>query len=68
MKTSSILLAAAMFAASGMAVAANQDAAKPAVSTAAAAPAKAATHHRHHKAHKANKAAAKATAKADPAK
>ena len=68
MKTSSILLVAAMFAASGMAVAASQDTAKPAAPTAAAAPAKAATNARHHKAHKANKAAAETAAKTDPAK
>jgi hypothetical protein len=55
MKTTSILLVAAMFAASGMAVAATQDTAKPAaVPTTAMAPA-AAHHHRHHKHHKHHK-------------
>lgn len=60
MKTLSILLVAAMFAASGMAVAASQtDTAKPATSTAvvpAAAHHKAHKHHKHHKATKATKA------------
>ncbi|MEO6227438.1 MAG: hypothetical protein ABIO61_06235 [Thermomonas sp.] len=68
MKTTSILLVAAMFAASGMAVAANKDAGKPAAAPANAM-ATAATHH-HHKAHKAAAASAAkvAPAKADAAK
>lgn len=56
MKTTSILLVATMFAASGMAVAATQDTAKPAAAPTAAT--SAAASHRHHKAHKASAATA----------